>query len=140
MNDIKEVFEDLKHKKILLVDDDQTIPTAIKLVFKYNNCFIDIAETADNGISLLEKVRYDFILCVYNPPKIKGIEFLKRAKTFQSQCLRILIIGYETEGIKAKALTDGIENVMYKPYTIPSFISNISKFNNTQKINNHIVP
>ncbi|MBN1292855.1 MAG: response regulator [Candidatus Latescibacteria bacterium] len=134
MNEIKQVFEDLKHIKILLVDDDPIISNPLKLVFKYNNCFIDIVDTVEYGLSLIGKSHYDIILCVYNPPKINGIDFLKGAKLQQSHSIRALITGYDTEGIKIKALAGGIDNIMYKPYTIPSFISYISRLHNTKKI------
>ena len=48
---------------MLLVDDDDFIRDSLGIVFKNNGCSIRTAETAEEGLRVLNLERFDVIIC-----------------------------------------------------------------------------
>lgn len=78
---------------ILYVDDEISNLKIFKNTFRrdYN---IFIAETAEEGLQILEKEKIDLILTDQRMPEMSGVEFLKKVIVRYPQPYRILITAY----------------------------------------------
>ena len=82
-------FKQLKKMKTLLVDDDELIRDALVMAFKIKGCLMRAVETAEEGLGAIKKERFDIIICDRSLPGINGLEFLKSAKVFQPDAVRL---------------------------------------------------
>ena len=70
-------FEQLKKYRTLLVDDDEFIRNSLRMVFNNKGCFLETAETAEEGLRILEEKKYDIIISDLRLPGIdEPVSFL----------------------------------------------------------------
>jgi len=111
------VFERLRNKQILLVDDDEWIRNSMSLLFENEGCRLTAAGTAEEGLTMLKNQTFDIIITDYQLPGINGLEFLRRINTSQADVPKILITAYGNASITSKALALGVKKVIEKPIT-----------------------
>ena len=63
-------------KSILIVEDEETLRESIKRIFTKEGFTVDAAESAEQGLSLLETNAYDVIISDIILPGMDGIEML----------------------------------------------------------------
>ncbi len=62
---------------ILVIDDEKSIRSTLREILEYEKFKVDEAADGAEGLKMLEKERYDLILCDIKMPKMDGIEVLK---------------------------------------------------------------
>ena len=105
-----------KKINILYVDDEVTNLSAFKASFRRDfNVFL--AESAKEGIAVLEKEQIHIVLTDQRMPEITGVEFLKSIIEKYPDPIRILITGYtDIEVIKEAINTGQIYKYIEKPW------------------------
>jgi two-component system response regulator YesN len=71
--------------KVLLVDDERIVKRAIKSIIKWEECGLELAATACNGINALQmadKAKPDIIVADIKMPGMDGIELVKEAMRY----------------------------------------------------------
>ena len=119
-------FDNLKKKKTLLVDDDELIRDSLSIAFRNKGCFLQAAETAEEGLQALKRESFDIIISDFVLPRMNGLEFLKLATTSHPNIQKILITGYGDDNIAAKALEIGIHKLVEKPFTVKALLDSLS--------------
>ena len=66
--------------KILLLDDEENIRSALKRVLERLNHTVDCASNAQQAIPMIESGDYDFALVDYMMPEHDGTWFMRHAK------------------------------------------------------------
>jgi CheY-like chemotaxis protein len=87
-------FNPLEKVKTLLVDDDELIRDSLSMVFDSKGCFIKTAETAEEGLRVLEEDKYDIIISDLRLPGMDGLRFLRFASLIQAEPIKLLITAY----------------------------------------------
>jgi len=113
-----DLFDKLKDKKILLVDDDEWIRDSLTLYFSTEGCHMLAVETAEEGMELLTQQNYDIILIDYKLPGIDGLTFSKKIQEICPDAKKILITAYKNKEIVSEAMSTGIQDFIDKPFTI----------------------
>lgn len=92
---IKENFTGLKvSKKVLIVDDDELVMSAIGGIVKLLGYTVTFTSNPINGLEELKNNDFDVILVDYKMPKMNGIDFIKKASEFVDIRKFIIITGY----------------------------------------------
>jgi len=65
----------LSGRKILVIDDEEGIRMTLKMILEKLGCQVSTAGDVGEGMLLLDKDKYDLILCDIKMPGISGIEF-----------------------------------------------------------------
>ena len=89
------IYNKLRNKEILLIDDDELIRDSLTLFFTGEGLHLSAFESAEKGLEALEKSEYDIIIVDYRLPGMDGVEFFKRIKETQKDTLKILITAYK---------------------------------------------
>ena len=113
-----DLFDKLKDKKILLVDDDEWIRDSLTLYFSTEGCHMLAVETAEEGMELLTQQNYYIILIDYKLPGIDGLTFSKKIQEICPDAKKILITAYKNKEIVSEAMSTGIQDFIDKPFTI----------------------
>lgn len=112
-----QIFEKLRDKKILLIDDDEWIRDSLSLYFQGEGCHLVSLATAEEAIETLNTGPYEIIISDYRLPGMDGIEFFKLVKESYPRSMKILITAFGNEELSAAAKRVGVEKIIYKPLT-----------------------
>ena len=105
----------MRKKRVLVVDDEETIRVLLSEIFKSQGYE---AETAENGEKALQEVtnkRFDLIVTDYLMPKMDGLELTRKLKTINPS---IPILVFTSNGPEKELLESGALACLRKPLSI----------------------
>ena len=119
-------FRKLLKLKTLLVDDDELVRDALSLAFMNKGCFLQAAETAEEGLRALEKESFDIIISDLKLQGIDGLEFFRHVTVSQPNTVKVLITAYGDENVVSRAFGIGVHEFIEKPFSIKKLISSLA--------------
>ena len=111
-------------KKILIIEDEESIAQIIQLNLKQNEFDADIALDGKTGLEMAAKSKYDLVLLDLMLPGIDGFEVCRKLREFSSIPI-IIVSAKEEEADKVKALELGADGYVTKPFGIRELIARI---------------
>lgn len=114
-------------RRLLLVDDEENILSALKRLLRTEGYEILTATTGEAGLEILAKHEVDVIVSDQRMPGMTGTEFLRRAKELHPDTVRMVLSGYaELEAITS-AINDGaIYKFLSKPWEAEQLCAHIA--------------
>ncbi len=101
--------------KILIIDDERPIRTALKDIFDYEKYETDEAQDGQEGLDKILKNDYDLVLCDIKMPKLDGIEVLTKALEAKPELPFIMISGHGNIETAVEATKKGAFDFISKP-------------------------
>ncbi len=102
-------------KSILIVEDEETLRESMKRIFAKEGYSVDAAESAEQGLDLLEGNVYDVIISDIILPGMDGIEMLGRVRELIPDQIFIVVTAYASLDTSVKALRAGAYDYIMKP-------------------------
>ncbi|MGE5555624.1 MAG: response regulator [Methanocella sp.] len=102
-------------KKILIVDDDQTILHAFRRILERCGYEVETAQSGSEAIAKANTRHYDLALLDLRLPDMKGTDILTRAKHQLESTAKIIITGYPSLESGVVALEEGADAYLTKP-------------------------
>lgn len=96
------------NKNILFVDDELSILKSIKRLFFKSEYNIFLAESAKEGLEIIEKNRIDIVVSDVKMPITNGLTFLSEIKKSYPSIDRIVLSGFVEMDLVLKAIIKGI--------------------------------
>jgi DNA-binding NtrC family response regulator len=124
---VTNIFERLKDKCLLLIDDDELIRDSLYLFFDSEGCNILALESGEKGLQLAQRQRFDVIIVDFRLPGMDGIEFIRRLPPNQAPAFKILITAYGSRDIMTKAKKAGIHEILCKPFDSDSLEKTLAR-------------
>jgi two-component system response regulator TtrR len=112
-----DMLTQLKHKKILLIDDDEWIRDSMGSFFDSEGCLFQAVESAEAGIDSLRGGDYDIIIADYRLPGMDGLAFFNRIRASHATAIKILITAYGDGNWRRKPSKRGSTNISRSPST-----------------------
>lgn len=100
--------------KILVIDDEKSICNSLRDILEYEKYEVDDAPNGIEGLELIQKNKYDVILCDIKMPEMDGIEVLEKAMKITDAPL-IMISGHGTIDTAVEAIKKGAYDYISKP-------------------------
>ncbi|EKS9793904.1 MULTISPECIES: HD domain-containing phosphohydrolase [Burkholderia] len=102
---------------ILLVDDEPSVLSALRRVFRPAGYAILTAESGEAALEVLASTEVDLIVSDMRMPGMSGAEFLARARSLYPDTMRILLTGYAEIASVVQAVNDGgVYRYLNKPW------------------------
>jgi response regulator RpfG family c-di-GMP phosphodiesterase len=102
---------------LLLVDDEPSILSALRRLFRPHGYRIFTAESGAAGLTILEQEHIDLVISDMRMPEMDGATFLKQVRLRWPQAMRILLTGYADITSTVSAINDGeIYRYIAKPW------------------------
>ena len=109
--------------KILLVEDDPNICTAVRLLLEQENWEVDEAASGEEGVTKFSD-DIDLILLDLMLPEMDGFEFCQYIRSRSSVPVIILTAREDTEDL-VRGLTEGADDYVMKPFTPQELMARI---------------
>jgi two-component system nitrogen regulation response regulator NtrX len=100
---------------ILIIDDERAIRNTLKEILEYEKFKVDLAEDGEEGLHLVQKNKYDVILCDIKMPKMDGIEVLEKIQDITTDPAIVMISGHGTLETAVDTLKKGAFDYIAKP-------------------------
>lgn len=126
----------LNGEKILVIDDEQVILTAVTRITSSEGLSVDSDDNANSALKKLSQKDYSLILCDIMMPQMDGFTFLEELQNRKIITPVIMITGYSTVENAVKSLYKGAIDFIPKPFTFEELNSSIKrgiKFNRILK-------
>lgn len=111
-----DLLTQLKHKKILLIDDDEWIRDSMGSFFDSEGCLFLAVESAEAGIDALRTRDYDIIISDYRLPGMDGLAFFGQIRTSHETAIKILITAYGDDTLATRSVEAGVNDYIQKPF------------------------
>ncbi len=103
--------------KILFVDDEAQMLTALSRVFRGKKYNVISANSAAEGLAILENETVDVIVSDMRMPEMDGAQFLSKCLQLYPNSRRILLTGYSDQDSTVRAINEGkIHQYQTKPW------------------------
>lgn len=116
-------------KRILVVDDSQSIRRVVSMVLDREG--FDVAEAADGveAIAKVEAEHFDLVVCDFNMPNLDGLGFLKKLRqNAAKKFLPVLMLTTESEeSKKEQCMEAGARAWLVKPFKPDQLISTVAR-------------
>lgn len=100
--------------KILVIDDEKPIRNALRDILEYEKYNVEEAADGKSGLELIQKEKYDVILCDIKMPQMDGLEVLDKAMQVTDTPI-VMISGHGTIDIAVDAIKKGAYDYIAKP-------------------------
>lgn len=115
--DLKKLNQKGLHPAILFVDDEQNVLRALKRLFIEEDYQLFFAESAQNGLDILEQNPIHLVVADYRMPDLNGVQFLKEVCRLYPQTVRMVLSGFADTKSIVEAINEGeIYKFIPKPW------------------------
>jgi len=120
----------LKNASILVIDDDQDVLTAVRLLLKTEASEVVTEKNPENIRSLLSKQLFDIVLLDMNFNSTintgnEGLFWLKKIKEIGSEAAVVMITAYGDIDLAVRSLKEGAADFVVKPWHNEKLIGTI---------------
>ncbi|MFH2060557.1 MAG: response regulator [Pseudomonadota bacterium] len=124
----------MKEKKILIVDDEESIRFLFKTALKKKGYVVFSAESGEKALELLDKECIQVMFLDLNLPGINGIDLFKKIIQKQPKTIAYAVTGYSCDYKSFECKTAGFSDYFSKPLSLETlytaaenaFIKNIA--------------
>ena len=127
---MKPLSDALRAKKILIVDDAQSMRSLLAAVLReFGLSRVDEAGDGVQALRKLQRSRYDLVLCDWEMPAMSGIELLDQVRKDDAiaQVPFIMVTSQATADRVQEAIAVGTSDYIVKPINTDTVISKVTK-------------
>jgi len=110
------MVDDNSKKRLLVIDDEANMRHMLATVLKKADYIVDSASDGAEGLQMIERDRYDFILCDIKMPNMGGMEFLDAARDMLNGTTVIMMSAYGSIDTAIGAMKLGAYDYISKPF------------------------
>ncbi len=115
-------------RTLLLVDDEANIVSALRRLLIGNQYNILVANSAKEGLALLEQNKVGVVVSDQRMPGMTGVEFLIQVKELYPDTVRIVLSGYADIDLVTDAINRGaIYKFLTKPWSDELLCANVAE-------------
>ncbi len=113
--------------RILLVEDDQQIATALTRVLADEGYEVTHADDGSKGLSLATDARCDLVVTDFKMPGVTGMELVQRLQDARPRLPVILMTAHGTTDTAIEATKLGAYDYLLKPFEMPDLLLLVEK-------------
>jgi len=103
--------------RVLLVDDEPNVLSALRRIFRRENYHIEVAMSGEEALQILAKNDFQLMISDFKMPHMDGSELLKRVKSLYPEIIRIMLTGYADTDAVMGAINEGaVYKFILKPW------------------------
>jgi two-component system, NtrC family, response regulator AtoC len=103
---------------VLVIEDEAVLAKNIHIYLERYGYEVSLAQSAEEGLALLDSVRPDAVLLDFNLPGIKGLEALGRIREFDPGIQVLMLTGHGNVEMAVDAMKAGAFDFLTKPVAL----------------------
>jgi len=115
------------NESVLIVDDDIGVRKTLSSILLEEGYSVDAVENGKQAIRASEKAYFDVALVDVELPDMKGTELLLGLNQRQPEMIKIIITGFPSIENAMKAVNEGADGYILKPFDVPKLLEMIRK-------------
>ena len=123
----------MRQRKILVIDDENVICKACKMVLSERDFICDHSMLGKEGLERVLSQPYDVLLLDMKLKDMDGMEILKEVKKKKPDLYVIVITGYSTVENTVKAMKLGANDYLSKPFTDDQLVAAVEVFGKNER-------
>ncbi len=116
----------VKERKILIVDDENSIREALTIFFNGEGYEAGQATDGKEALKKIEKKNFDIIICDIRMDRMDGVRFIKKLKERKKNIPVIFITAYPELNTAIEALRNGVAEYIIKPFDMRKLKEKVS--------------
>jgi signal transduction histidine kinase/ActR/RegA family two-component response regulator len=121
----EDVSEESVLKKALIVDDNRINQVVTRRVLEKRHFKCKVAGDGYEAIEMLKKEDFGVVLMDVNMPGLSGMETTQKIREFNPDVPVIALTAVEVQEMRDEILSSGMNDIIIKPYDIPTFFNTI---------------
>ncbi len=117
----------MKHLNVLVVDNEDVICDACRLVLGEKGHRVHLCKTGKSGAWTLERESWDLLLLDMKLPDMDGMQILQGLKDRKARPRVIVMTGYSTLANAVQAMKLGAVDYLCKPFTDDELMHAVEK-------------
>jgi DNA-binding response OmpR family regulator len=105
----------VKQTKILVVDDEPTICSLMRVFLSQHGYQVHTASSGEDALNIFDESTPDIVLLDISMPGMRGIDVLKQIKSLKSNCGVIMLSAYGDDETIQEAINLGAFCYIQKP-------------------------
>jgi len=111
--------------RILLVEDERKVATALKQGLEAESYSVDVAYTGEEGFFLASSQKFDLVVLDVMLPGRSGIEILSTLRTHGQRVPVLLLTAKDAVEDRVKGLDVGADDYLVKPFAFPELLARL---------------
>jgi DNA-binding NtrC family response regulator len=103
--------------RVLIIDDEIKMGKALKHVLAKEGYGVEAIDNPLEGLALLQRERYDVLLCDLKMPGLSGLDVLERSKGLQPDLNVIMMTAYASAETAVESMKRGAYDYLIKPFS-----------------------
>lgn len=114
-------------EKILIIDDDKAISSALRALFTNEGYDVDIANSGVETLDKISKKQYDLAMLDVLMPGMNGLEVLPKLKEKSPNTIVVMLTAQQEARTAVEALKAGAADYINKPFDNKDIVSKIKE-------------
>ena len=114
-------------RHILVVDDELSMRELLEFMLKKEGYQVSVAQNGSKAIEMLEKDRYDLLLCDIRLGDMTGLDVLRACRQKQPNTTVVMISAYASTETAVEAMNEGAYDYVPKPFDNEELKQTIAK-------------
>jgi two-component system response regulator AtoC len=121
-------------KKILVVDDEESVRTMISVLLQKEGYQVSIAADGREALDILEEASFDLVLCDIRMPEMDGLTLLGRVQATFPEITVIMMSAFGTVDLAVQAMKSGAYDYISKPFKPDEILLTLRKAQEREKL------
>jgi response regulator RpfG family c-di-GMP phosphodiesterase len=105
--------------KVLIVEQEKTLEQSLfYFLERFNQCEVFLARSKREGLSLLQTIPFDTVLCGDRLPDGDGLDMIEEMMKVNPKMSCILMSVHHDEVSRERAMRAGVQNYLIKPFEL----------------------
>lgn len=114
-------------KKILVVDDEESVRFILKQMLETGGYSVDVANNGQEALEALKSSRFDMLITDINMPVMNGVELLNKTREEFPGMPVIFITAYGKDKIILEAMKVGLADFIEKPFRMDYVLKTVQE-------------
>jgi two-component system, sensor histidine kinase SagS len=117
----------LAGKRVLVIDDEQSIRDTVRDVLNKYGCAVDTARDGEEATAVIHQQGFDLVLTDIRMPGKTGYEVFKSVREIHPGCPVIFMtgFGYDPSHSIIRAEPEGLSAVLFKPFKVDELLKEV---------------
>jgi len=114
-------------KKILVVDDEESVRVILKQMLEQGGYVVEVANDGEEALESMKGTHFDMLVSDINMPVMNGVELLNKAKESFPMMPVIFITAYGKDKVIIEAMKVGLADYIEKPFKMDGVLKTVKE-------------